>query len=210
MARARRHARAGPGDHQHGGQGRALLRAPWVMRASRPATPTAGSAPSRRSRSAPTPRAGSRRSRGILKPGDVPITGGLYLMDMIPDGEVRWGFPNINDNAEVAEMIACGSAPGACSRPGAVRWWARRSRRSSRSAPIPRPTSAWPTTWTWTPAASSKAAPRSTRSAKRSTTCILRRRQRRADQVRRPGPPGVLLLYKSFEPLGPACFPSAA
>jgi altronate hydrolase len=30
-------------------------------------------------------------------------------MDMIPDGEVRFGFPNINDNAEVAEMIACGA-----------------------------------------------------------------------------------------------------
>jgi altronate dehydratase large subunit len=46
---------------------------------------------------------------GILKPGDTPIRGGLYLMDMIPDGDVRWGFPNINDNTEVAELIACGS-----------------------------------------------------------------------------------------------------
>lgn len=46
---------------------------------------------------------------GILKPGDSPLRGGLYLMDMIPDGEVRWGFPNINDNVEVAELIACGS-----------------------------------------------------------------------------------------------------
>ena len=26
----------------------------------------------------------------------------------MPDGEVRWGFPNINDNAEIAELIACG------------------------------------------------------------------------------------------------------
>jgi altronate hydrolase len=26
-----------------------------------------------------------------------------------PDGEVRFGFPNINDNAEIAELIACGS-----------------------------------------------------------------------------------------------------
>jgi hypothetical protein len=30
-------------------------------------------------------------------------------MDMIPDGEVRFGFPNINDNVEIGEMIACGS-----------------------------------------------------------------------------------------------------
>ena len=28
---------------------------------------------------------------------------------MVPDGEVRFGFPNINDNAEIAELIACGA-----------------------------------------------------------------------------------------------------
>ena len=27
----------------------------------------------------------------------------------MPDGDVRFGFPNINDNAEIAELIACGS-----------------------------------------------------------------------------------------------------
>jgi altronate hydrolase len=46
---------------------------------------------------------------GLLKPGDVPAAGGLYLLDVVPDGEVRFGFPNINDNAEIAELIACGS-----------------------------------------------------------------------------------------------------
>jgi altronate hydrolase len=46
---------------------------------------------------------------GLLKPGDVPPAGGLYLLDVIPDGEPRFGFPNINDNAEIAELIACGS-----------------------------------------------------------------------------------------------------
>ncbi|NIR96616.1 MAG: hydrolase, partial [Gammaproteobacteria bacterium] len=46
---------------------------------------------------------------GLLKPGDRPPTGGLYLLDIIPDGEVRrFGFPNINDNAEIAELMACG------------------------------------------------------------------------------------------------------
>ena len=45
----------------------------------------------------------------VLEPGDLPPTGGLYLMDMVPDGEPRFGFPNINDNAEIAELIACGS-----------------------------------------------------------------------------------------------------
>jgi hypothetical protein len=46
---------------------------------------------------------------GLLKPGDVPPRGGLYLLDVVPDGEPRFGFPNINDNAEIAELIACGS-----------------------------------------------------------------------------------------------------
>ena len=46
---------------------------------------------------------------GLVKPGDVPPRGGLYLLGVVPDGEVRFGFPNINDNAEIAELIACGS-----------------------------------------------------------------------------------------------------
>lgn len=46
---------------------------------------------------------------GVLTPGDIPTQGGLYLLDVVPDGEVRFGFPNINDNAEIAELIACGS-----------------------------------------------------------------------------------------------------
>ncbi len=46
---------------------------------------------------------------GIVKPGDVPPTGGLYLLDVVPDGEVRFGFPNISDNAEIVELIACGA-----------------------------------------------------------------------------------------------------
>ena len=46
---------------------------------------------------------------GLLKPGDIPQTGGLYLLDVVPDGEVRFGFPNISDNAEIGELIACGS-----------------------------------------------------------------------------------------------------
>ncbi len=46
---------------------------------------------------------------GIVKPGIAPPKGGLYLLDVVPDGEVRFGFPNINDNAEIAELIACGS-----------------------------------------------------------------------------------------------------
>lgn len=46
---------------------------------------------------------------GLLKPGDRAPRGGLYLLDVVPDGEVRFGFPNINDPAEIIELIACGS-----------------------------------------------------------------------------------------------------
>ena len=30
-------------------------------------------------------------------------------MDVVPDGEVRFGFPNISDNAEIVEMMASGA-----------------------------------------------------------------------------------------------------
>jgi altronate dehydratase large subunit len=46
---------------------------------------------------------------GIIKPGEVPSHGGLYFLDIVPEGEVRFGFPNDNDTAEIAELIACGS-----------------------------------------------------------------------------------------------------
>jgi altronate hydrolase len=54
-------------------------------------------------------KSGQSRIDGVIKPGDYPPRGGLYLLDMVPDGEPRFGFPNINDNAEIAELIACGS-----------------------------------------------------------------------------------------------------
>jgi altronate dehydratase large subunit len=53
-------------------------------------------------------KSGASRIVGLLKPGDRPPSGGLYLLDVVPDGEPRFGFPNINDNAEIAELIACG------------------------------------------------------------------------------------------------------
>ena len=54
-------------------------------------------------------KSGQSRIDGIVKPGIEPPAAGLYLLDVVPDGEVRFGFPNINDNAEIAELIACGS-----------------------------------------------------------------------------------------------------
>ena len=54
-------------------------------------------------------KSGSSPISGLIKPGDNPPHGGLYLMDVVPDGEVRFGFPNIADNAEIVEMMASGS-----------------------------------------------------------------------------------------------------
>src|SRR5579871_1442953 len=54
-------------------------------------------------------KSGSAKISCLIKPGDIPPRGGLYLLDVVPDGEVRYGFPNINDNAEIAELIACGA-----------------------------------------------------------------------------------------------------
>ena len=53
-------------------------------------------------------KSGSSPIHGLIKPGDVPPKGGLYLMDVVPDGEPRFGFPNIADNAEIVELIASG------------------------------------------------------------------------------------------------------
>ncbi|SDE59851.1 altronate hydrolase [Paracoccus isoporae] len=54
-------------------------------------------------------KSGSSPISGLLKPGDIPPKTGLYLLDVVPDGEVRFGFPNISDNAEIVEMMACGA-----------------------------------------------------------------------------------------------------
>jgi altronate hydrolase len=54
-------------------------------------------------------KSGAAPIRGILKPGDQPWGAGLYLLDVVPDGEPRFGFPNISDNAEIVELIACGA-----------------------------------------------------------------------------------------------------
>ena len=53
-------------------------------------------------------KSGSRQISGLTYPAQQPTTAGLWMMDVVPDGEARWGFPNINDNAEIMEMIACG------------------------------------------------------------------------------------------------------
>ncbi|MDA8309446.1 MAG: UxaA family hydrolase [Actinomycetota bacterium] len=53
-------------------------------------------------------KSGSAPIAGIIEPGEAPPSGGLFLLDVVPDGEPRFGYPNINDTTEVVELIACG------------------------------------------------------------------------------------------------------
>ncbi len=54
-------------------------------------------------------KSGNSNITGLIRPGEIPPKPGLYLLDVVPDGEVRYGFPNIADSAEIVEMIASGS-----------------------------------------------------------------------------------------------------
>ena len=54
-------------------------------------------------------KSGSSNINGIITPGKIPTKKGLFLMDVVPDGEPRFGFPNISDSAEIIEMIASGA-----------------------------------------------------------------------------------------------------
>jgi altronate hydrolase len=53
-------------------------------------------------------KSGNSAIEGVLRPGESPPGKGLYLLDVVPDGPVRFGFPNIADNAEIVELISCG------------------------------------------------------------------------------------------------------
>jgi altronate hydrolase len=53
-------------------------------------------------------KSGTRPIAGMLKPGDRPTAPGLYLMDTVNDGPVRYGIPNINDTQTITEMVASG------------------------------------------------------------------------------------------------------
>lgn len=51
---------------------------------------------------------GSKPLNGVIRPTEKPQMQGLYLMDVIPIGETKWGFPNINDSSEIMELASCG------------------------------------------------------------------------------------------------------
>ncbi len=59
-------------------------------------------------------KSGSSPISGLKKPGDVPPRGGLYLMNVMPDGEVSLWLsqcfrPSISHNAEIVDVIASGA-----------------------------------------------------------------------------------------------------
>ena len=125
----------------------------------------------------------------------------------MPDGEVRFGFPNINDNAEIAELIACGSQVILFST-------GRGSVVGSAIAPVIK-VCANPDTYQRMAddmdvdagrilegrATLPKSAARSTTWCSASATASRRKSEALGHQE-------FILTYKSFEPLGPSCLPA--
>jgi altronate dehydratase large subunit len=146
---------------------------------------------------------------GIIKPGDVPIRGGLYLLDVVPDGEPRFGFPNISDNAEIAELIACGSHVVLFST-------GRGSVVGSAISPVIK-VCANPHTYKrmsddMDVDAGRILEGRATLDEVGREIYDLIMRVSNGEQTKSEdlGHQEFILTYKSFEPIGPACFPSAA
>ncbi len=54
-------------------------------------------------------KSGDSAIMGVLRPCERPARGGLFLVDDIPEGAPVFGYPNVNDNAKLAELIACGA-----------------------------------------------------------------------------------------------------
>ncbi len=54
-------------------------------------------------------KSGDSLINGIVRPAERPPGAGLYLLDVVPDGPPTFGFPNINDTAEIVELISCGA-----------------------------------------------------------------------------------------------------
>ncbi|HZP93258.1 MAG TPA: UxaA family hydrolase [Burkholderiales bacterium] len=154
-------------------------------------------------------KSGQSKICGILKPGDAPLRGGLYLMDMIPDGEPRWGFPNINDNVEVGELIACGAQLVLFST-------GRGSVVGSAISPVIK-VCANPATYKRMAEDMDVDAGRILEGkatldevGREVYDLVLRVAAGEKTRSEDLGHQEFILTYKSFEPLGPACFPSAA
>ena len=154
-------------------------------------------------------KSGQSTISGIIKPGDVPVGGGLYLLDVVPDGEPRFGFPNISDNAEIAELIACGSHVILFST-------GRGSVVGSALSPVIK-VCANPDTFRRLSDDMDVDAGRILEGrasldevGREIHDLVLRVANGEKTRSEVLGHQEFILTYKSFEPLGPACFPSAA
>jgi altronate hydrolase len=54
-------------------------------------------------------KSGSQPISGVIVPAQLVPGPGLYLLDVVPPGDPKFGFPNIVDNAEIGELMACGA-----------------------------------------------------------------------------------------------------
>jgi altronate hydrolase len=152
-------------------------------------------------------KSGQSQIDGIIKPGIEPPQKGLYLLDVVPDGEVRYGFPNINDNAEIAELIACGSQVILFST-------GRGSVVGSAISPVIK-VCANPETWKRMEDDMDVDAGRilegraTLPDVGREIYELVRRvGQGEATKSEALGHQEFILTYKSFEPLGPSCLPT--
>jgi len=146
---------------------------------------------------------------GIIKPGDVPLRGGLYLLDVVPDGEPKFGFPNISDNAEIAELMACGSHLSLFST-------GRGSVVGSAVSPVIK-VCANPDTYKRMSDDMDVDAGRILEGratldevGREIYDLIVRVANGEKTKSEELGHQEFILTYKSFEPIGPACLPSAA
>ena len=151
----------------------------------------------------------NRRSRESSSRATSPIRGGLYLLDVVPDGEPRFGFPNISDNAEIAELIACGSHVILFST-------GRGSVVGSAISPVIK-VCANPHTYKRMSDDMDVDAGRILEGratldevGREIYDLILRVANGEQTKSEDLGHQEFILTYKSFEPIGPACFPSAA
>ncbi len=146
---------------------------------------------------------------GIIKPGDVPLRGGLYLLDVVPDGEPKFGFPNISDNAEIAELMACGSHLSLFST-------GRGSVVGSAISPVVK-VCANPDTYKRMADDMDVDAGRILEGratlddvGREIYDLVLRVANGEKTKSEELGHQEFILTYKTFEPIGPACLPSAA
>ena len=151
-----------------------------------------------RRRADPRPDQARRRSRRAA---------GSTCSTSCPTATPRCGFPNINDNAEIAELIACGVARRAVHHRPRLGGRLGDLARSSRSAPTPRPTADERRHGRGRRPHPRGRGTASTRWRARSSTSCSTWPRRPPDGQRGPRPPGVhphLQVDRADRPLVPA------